>query len=178
MTRSASCRRWSRSSRASIAPRACSSSLRNVTRRWRSLDSDFLRLQRLEQDDVAIEQPCHAAHQAIGEPQEDQRHARQPEDRQRHPDEPQRHAPDTDERPERPGWRARPDGGILQLFQGDLVKDEAKRERGHQVDQEVAGEIGHSVGSERQLESELEEEHRADRQVGPGEELVLPDREP
>ena len=116
MTRSASCRRWSRSSRASIAPLACSSSLRNVTSRWRSLDSDFLRLQGLEQDDVAIEQPGHAANQAIAQPQEDERHAHQPEDRQRHPDEPERDAPDADQSAGTARMTARPDGRVLQLF--------------------------------------------------------------
>ena len=52
----------------------------------------LLRLQGLEQDDVAIEQTRHATDQAIAEPQEDERHPRQPEDRQRHSDKPQRHA--------------------------------------------------------------------------------------
>ena len=86
--------------------------------------------------------------------------------------------------PTRMSGRNGPDGGpvptaaLLQLLQGDLMKDEAERERGHQVDHEVAREIGHPVGSERQLESKLEEEHRADRQIRPGEELVLPDRKP
>ena len=56
--------------------------------------------------------------------------------------------------------------------------DEPERERGQQVDQDMAKEISSSVGRERQLEREFEEEHRADRQVGPGEEPVLPDREP
>ena len=37
----------------------------------------------------------------------------------------------------------------------------------------MADEIGHPVGRQRQLEGELEEEHRADGQVRPGEELVL-----
>ena len=110
--------------------------------------------------------------------EQDQRHARQPEDRQGHPDEPERHPPDTHETPERTGWRARPDRRVLELFEGDLMKDEPKRQRGHQVDHEVAGEIGHPVGGERQLEGKLEEEHRADGQIRPGEELVLPDREP
>ena len=42
----------------------------------------------------------------------------------------------------------------------------------------MAGEIGQPVGREGQLERELEKKHRADRQVGPGKELVLADREP
>ena len=72
-TRSASCRRWSRSSRASIAVLRV---LQLAPQRQQAMAVarlGLLGLQRLEQDDVAIEQPGHAAHQAIAEPQQDER---------------------------------------------------------------------------------------------------------
>ena len=68
-TRSASCRRWSRSSRASIAPFAM---LELAPQRHQAMAVarlGLLGLQRLEQDDVAIQQSRHAADQAIAEPQ-------------------------------------------------------------------------------------------------------------
>ena len=82
----------------------------------------------------------------------------------------------------RPSWtirRNQPDSVPgpkrgLQLTELDLMSDEPERERGHQVDQQVAEEIRHPVRRQRQLECELEKEDRADRQVGPGEEPMLP----
>ena len=53
----------------------------------------LLGVQRLEQHDVAIEQPAHAADQAIAEPQQDEADPRQPDDRQDHPQKPERTGP-------------------------------------------------------------------------------------
>ncbi len=61
----------------------------------------LLRVHRLEQDDVAIQEPGHAVDQAVAQPQQDEADTRQPNDRQCHPDEPQGHSPQPKERPQR-----------------------------------------------------------------------------
>jgi hypothetical protein len=58
------------------------------------------------------------------------------------------------------------------------VRNEPERQRRQQVDQEMAQEVTGPVRRKRQLEREFEQENRADRQVGPGKEQVLPSREP
>ena len=58
------------------------------------------------------------------------------------------------------------------------MKDEAERQRSNQVDQEMPGEIRQPVGSQNQLERELEKKHRANRQIGPCEKLMLPHGKP
>ena len=137
----------------------------------------LLGLGRLEQHDVTIEQARHAAHQAIREPQEDQRNAHQPEDRQRHPQKANRNPAHAEEWAEWSRRRTCPRHGIFQLSDCDLVEDEAERQRRDQVDHKMASEIRQPIWREGQLERKLEKEDRANRQIGPGEELVLPDRE-
>ena len=118
-------------------------------------------------------------HQAVGEPQQDQAHPREPDDRQAHSQKPKRAGHPGD--PRRMPERSRAGGCAQQIIHPielDLMGDEPEGQRGQQVDQGMAEKIASPVGRERQLEREFEEEHRADRQVGPGEEPVLPDREP
>ena len=59
---------------------------------------------------------------------------------------------------------------IVHPIELDLVGDEPERKGGQEVDQEMAKEVTGPVRRNRQLEGEFEEEHRADRQVGPREE--------
>ena len=64
-----------------------------------------------------------------------------------------------------------------ELGQVDLVRDEAEWKRGEQVDEQMMEKVRQSIGRQGELEAELQEEYRADGQVGPGEEPVLVRRE-
>ncbi len=114
----------------------------------------------------------HAADQAIAQPQEDQSHPGEPGDRQHQPGKPQHLGHPAvigeDFQGARFAGRRRAD-----LGQVDLVGDEPEGERGDQVDHQVVEEIRHPVRGQAEPEAEIEEEHRTDRQVGPGEEPVL-----
>ena len=137
----------------------------------------LLGLGRLEQHNITVEQARHAAHEAVREPQEDQRNAHQPEDRQCHPQKANRNPAHAEEWAEWSRRRTCPRHGIFQLSDCDLVEDESERQRRDQVNHKMASEIRQPIGREGQLERKLEKEDRANRQIGPGEELVLPDRE-
>ena len=118
--------------------------------------------------------------QAVGEPQQDEADPREPDDRQGHSQKPERaghpgdSAPDARTSPSRPPARARSSIRSSSIRWATNPKgSEARRSISG-----VAKKITSSVGCQRQLERELKEEHRADRQVGAREEPVLPDREP
>ena len=131
---------------------------------------------RLEQDDIAIEQPGEAADQPIAEPQDDQAHPREPGDRQHQPGKPQHLGHPAVLRQDFQGARLT-GRRRAHLGQVDLVRDEPERNRGEQVDHQVVEEVGHPIRRQAEPESEIEEEDRANGQVGPGEEPVLGGRE-
>ncbi len=58
------------------------------------------------------------------------------------------------------------------------MSHKTKRQRGHEIDQAVPHKIGESIRCQRQFQGKLEQEDRADRQIGPREKKMIAGSKP
>ena len=115
-----------------------------------------LGVKRLEEHDVAVEQPRVPADQSIAQPQQKETEPRQADHRQQSAD-----VAEHLDQPSQPQEREKPHGlvGILEacfkLGRFDLVRDESKRERGQKIENQVPPEIKTLQWGQCQFEQKL-----------------------